>query len=261
MPDIEKVKPALSRGIRLAIYDTAETSPQLVSKLVQVDKMKVIIIISPILPSTLPTLDRYREEILILPVVSQEAEKFLRETKLDNTFLIPEPVDVILSTIDRAIREFGPSDLRNLKAALRVEVERNRQRYVAFDQKIAALVSAGAKEWESEKDRRIDRNALEFLQTDYAAKMVFYLKSHPWKVKQIEGIYSVVPNETKAILTETRSSDVTINIIRASGVNGCESPPCKNYCCDKYCKNNDSCLRAIKCECPIKKGAYPNFWN
>jgi hypothetical protein len=248
MPDIEKVKPVLSYRIRLFIQDTTEPSPYLVGKLVEIDKMKVII--GPTLQSALPTLDRYREEIFILPVFSQEAENFIIKMKLDNTFLIPEPLDVILSAIDTAVRKFGPSDLKNLKAALRMEVERNRQLYVTLDQKITALVLGGVNEWESEKGRRIDRNALEFLQADYAAKMVSYLKTNPWEIKQIEGIYSAVPKETKAILTETRSSYVTTNIIKSSGANGCESPPCKKYCCVKYCRGNDSCLKVIKCECP-----------
>lgn len=257
MPDIEKVRPILSHGIRLVIQDTTETPPYLVGKLIEVDRIKVII--GPTLQSALPTLYRYKDEIFILPVFSQEAENFIIKMKLENTFLIPEPLDVILSTIDRAVRKFGPSDLRNLKAALRMEVERNRQLYVTLDQKITALVSGGAKEWETEKSGRVDRDALEFLRADYAAKMVDYLKTNPWEVKEIDAIYSAVPKETKAILAETRSSYVTRNIVKSTGVNGCESLPCKKYCCNKYCDSNDSCLKVVECDCPIRKGTYRNF--
>jgi len=201
--------------------------------------------------SILELYNRYYHNLFIIPWSDEKFEKFYGATKPNNVFILAEPIENILLLLEQFIKRYG-YDFNLLRNELRKRQVIVGSKYAQWQKEISKLVGDAISDWEKSTGGEVDCAAYSYLMESYSLETIRYVRALPDLRADARWIKEITPKEINDILNayykKTGKKKVSVKILKTSGVNGCESLPCKQRCCDKYRKWNHECLHRVDCD-------------
>ena len=195
--------------------------------------------------------ERYPDNLFIIPWLDEDFESSYSAVNPNNVLLMPDPITDILSYLKQLMERYG-SELKLLGDELKKRATVVLCKYVGWQNEISASAVEAINSWEKSTRGVVTPAAFSLLTKTYSSETIRYVKAFPDGRADIRILKETALEEMRQILNvysmKTSKKKVTAELVRASGVNGCESLPCKKRCCDKYRQWNHECFHKIDCD-------------
>lgn len=220
-------------------------------------KDDVDIILGPFFPYSFFTSESYFQiqkkfssTVFIIPFYNERLNQSYKKRRLNNTFIIPEPVDSIFIMLNDFLKS-SDFELSIVKKFLGKKQKLTVKQYLYFQKEMSKYLFDAIKIWEQQNGGRVELGAAKYIEKTYIENTMWYATTVPGFRINEEWIKSTTLKEINEILSTyyemTKNLNVTAESLKTSGVNGCESRPCKKKCCPYYKQHNHECLDKTDC--------------
>lgn len=255
---VEEVKQQTSGTLEITTYDSQahDISGVMKDVYLTIDRKNQIIIayVYPYMTTNyvglLDFFKKFQNKIFIIPFWGATLDTAYKQVNPQNTFILPEPIGSMLLYINKSVGKFG-YDVNRLKTSLTERQQKVQTTYFKWGKAISDSVETGIAEWEKKTGAKVSKEASAFLKDSYASDTIEYMKLLPSAKKNVDwakkNALKEIPDMLDGYYAKTNKKVVELTPLKVSGINGCESLPCKEYCCPKYIEWNHECLQKIDC--------------
>ena len=193
---------------------------------------------------------KFISTVFIIPFYNERLHQSYRKFNPSNAFIIPEPADSLLITLNESLK-IADFELSLVKQPLAKKQEAIVKQYQYFLKEMSKYLFKAINQWEQQRGGKVELTAAKYFEKSYVENTMWYATTVPgFKVNE-KWIKSTTFKEINDILNTyyemTKNLKVSAESLKTSGVNGCESLPCKQKCCFYYKQHNHECLDKIDC--------------